>query len=104
VAPLEWDDRACVGVVLASDGYPGRYRSGVAIEGLSELRDVAEVAVFHAGTARDGDVVLTAGGRVLCVVAFGADVAAARSAAYAAVDRVSFDGAFRRSDIAAAPL
>ncbi len=104
VAPLEWDDRACVGVVLASDGYPGRYRSGRVIDGLSDLRAVPDVAVFHAGTARDGEAVVTAGGRVLCVVAFGADVAAARTAAYAAADRISFDGAYRRSDIAASPL
>jgi phosphoribosylamine--glycine ligase len=94
---LEWDPRAAVCVVLASRGYPASSSSGDVIGGL----DAVDAEVFHAGTAeRDGDVV-TAGGRVLGVTALGADRAAARTAAYAAADMISFDGAQLRRDIAA---
>jgi len=96
-AELDWDPRAAVCVVLASRGYPASASSGDVIQGL----DDAQAEVFHAGTTeRDGEVV-TAGGRVLGVTALGADRAAARAAAYAAADMISFDGAQRRSDIAA---
>jgi phosphoribosylamine--glycine ligase len=96
-AELDWDPRAAVCVVLASRGYPASASSGDVIRGL----DDAQAEVFHAGTTeRDGEVV-TAGGRVLGVTALGADRAAARAAAYAAADMISFDGAQRRSDIAA---
>jgi phosphoribosylamine--glycine ligase len=94
---LDWDPRAAVCVVLASRGYPASSSSGDVIRGL----DAAGAEVFHAGTAeRDGDVV-TAGGRVLGVTALGDDRAAARAAAYAAADMISFDGAQLRRDIAA---
>ena len=93
---LEWDPRAAVCVVLASRGYPASSSSGDVISGL----DGVPAEVFHAGTAeRDGDVV-TAGGRVLGVTALGDDRAAARAAAYAAADMISFDGAQLRRDIA----
>lgn len=100
--PLEWHAGACVGVVLASGGYPGAYASGVEIHGLDAVR-AGDGLVFHAGTAaREADgAVVTAGGRVLTCVARGADMAAARDAAYAVADAISFDGAIRRSDIAA---
>jgi len=98
-AELEWDPRAAVCVVLASRGYPVGASSGDVIRGLGDLPSGAEV--FHAGTAeRDGEVV-TDGGRVLGVTALGDDRAAARSAAYAAVEMISFDGAQLRRDIAA---
>jgi phosphoribosylamine--glycine ligase len=98
-AELEWDSRTAVCVVLASRGYPVTSSSGDAISGLDELPAGAEV--FHAGTAeRDGRVV-TAGGRVLGVTALGEDRDAARSAAYAAADMISFAGAQLRRDIAA---
>ncbi len=97
-AELDWDPRAAVCVVLASRGYPAGSSEGDVIHGLDEVPPGAEV--FHAGTAeRDGDVV-TAGGRVLGVTALGEDRAAARSAAYAAADMISFDGAQLRRDIA----
>ena len=102
VAPLEWDPRACVGVVLASGGYPGEHRTGLPISGLTELAADRDVAVFHAATRREGDRLVTAGGRVLTVTAFGDTVADARSTAYAAADRVSFEGLTRREDIGAA--
>jgi phosphoribosylamine---glycine ligase len=85
--------------VLASRGYPESSSSGDVIAGLDGLP--AGVEVFHAGTAeRDGDVV-TAGGRVLGVTALGDDREAARRAAYAAADMISFDGAQLRRDVAA---
>jgi phosphoribosylamine---glycine ligase len=94
---LDWDPRAAVCVVLASRGYPVGSSSGDVIRGL----DGVPAEVFHAGTAeRDGDVV-TAGGRVLGVTALGENRAAARAAAYAAADMISFDGAQVRRDIAA---
>ena len=99
--PLEWDDRACVTVVLASGGYPGSYATGTVISGLDEAAQVGDAVVFHAGTRRDGDDVVTAGGRVLAVSGLGDSVEQARATAYAAADHISFDGLHRRSDIAA---
>ncbi|HEV2109159.1 MAG TPA: phosphoribosylamine--glycine ligase [Thermomicrobiales bacterium] len=90
---------AVVGVVLASGGYPGPYRTGVPIHGLGAVPD--DVLVFHAGThlTNDGTVV-TAGGRVLTVVGQGQTLAEAREHAYAGADAISFAGVHRRSDIA----
>ena len=101
--PLEWDERACVTVIMASGGYPGDYATGVSIAGLDEASSVEDAMVFHAGTRRDGDAVVTAGGRVLAVSAFGDDIAAARVRAYDAVGRISFEWAHYRHDIAAHP-
>lgn len=92
---------AAVGVVLASAGYPESYEKGKIITG---LEDVDDALVFHAGTDWSGDDVITAGGRVLCVVGTGADIGAARDSAYAAVGRIHFDGAWMRADIAAREL
>ncbi len=94
--PLSWTDRAAVTVVLAAAGYPLAPRTGDAITG-------ADVdGVLHAGTRRTGDGTLaTAGGRVLSVVGTGADLAAAREAAYALAAGVRFEGAQHRTDIAA---
>ena len=88
-----------VGVVLASGGYPGPVRNGVPIEGLDDAARVDGVQVFHAGTALKDNRVVTAGGRVLTVVATGRDYAAARERAYDAAGRVSFDGMQYRRDI-----
>ena len=96
-----WGERACVTVVLASGGYPGSYETGKRIEGLDEAAAVDGALVFHAGTRAEDEQVVTAGGRVLAVSGFGATVAEARATAYAAADRISFDGVQRRSDIAA---
>src|SRR4051812_48714823 len=101
VAPPVFAEGAAVAVVLASRGYPLSSSSGDVITGTEAADALDRVHVDHAGTAlRDGDLV-TAGGRVLAVVGTGADVAAARAAAYAGVGRISFDGAQHRSDIAA---
>jgi phosphoribosylamine--glycine ligase len=96
---LDWDPRTAVTVVLASAGYPASSSKGDVIAGLDEVG--AEVEVTHAGTAAEGDAVVTAGGRVLNVTALGDDAGAARDAAYAAADMIAFDGKQLRRDIAA---
>jgi phosphoribosylamine--glycine ligase len=97
-APIDWDSRATVGVVMASRGYPEAYEKGKKIVGLDRPTD-ADAKIFHAGTRVAGADVLTDGGRVLCAVARGETVATAREKAYAAVDNVSWDGAYWRKDI-----
>lgn len=99
----KWSSDACVAVVLASAGYPGSYRTGVEISGLDEADRDPDVNVFHAGTAMDGDRVVTAGGRVLAVSALGNDHGAARCRAYEAADRIEFEGKHLRRDIALKP-
>ena len=95
----KWDPRPSLGVVIAAQGYPGKPKTGDVIAGLDAASD-ADVKIFHAGTRLDGDGnVVTAGGRVLCACALGNDLSQARDRAYAAVDRVHFDGAFCRRDI-----
>ena len=97
---LEWDPRPTVCVVMASGGYPGSYEKGKKITGLDDAAQLDDVVVFHAGTAeKDGDIV-TAGGRVLGVTALGQNVADAKQRAYQAVDKIKFDGAYCRRDIA----
>ena len=103
LAPLRWRDAAAVTVVLAAKDYPGPPRTGDEIAGLDEIADDDQVVVLHAGTALDGaGRLVSAGGRVLSVVALGDDLAAARSRAYQAVERIHLDGAHYRADIAAA--
>ncbi|MER8234829.1 phosphoribosylamine--glycine ligase [Streptomyces sp. NPDC094049] len=101
-APLSWSDEAAVTVVVASHNYPDTPRTGDPIEGLAEVaeRDAPLAYVLHAGTKRDGDAVLSAGGRVLSVTATGTDLAQARERAYAAVGRIRLDGSQHRTDIA----
>lgn len=104
IAPLEWDPRPAVCVVLASRGYPETSSKGDVITGLEEAAAMEDVQVFHAGTAVvDGDVV-TSGGRVLGVTALGDDVADARRRAYAAVECIRFDGMQYRTDIASSAV
>jgi phosphoribosylamine--glycine ligase len=98
-AHLHWSDEASVCVVVASGGYPDGYQTGRPIEGLDEASELG--VVFHAGTKSDGGKVVSAGGRVLNVVAKGADLATARSRAYRAVASVWMDGMHYRTDIAA---
>jgi phosphoribosylamine--glycine ligase len=96
---LGWSAQSSVCVVMTSAGYPGRYETGRAITGVAAAAGLDGVNVFHAGTALVGDTLVTAGGRVLGVQALGDDVAAAIRAAYAAVERIRFDGAHYRRDI-----
>jgi phosphoribosylamine--glycine ligase len=97
---LKWDPRPAVCVVMASGGYPDHYEKGQVITGLQEAEELDEVVVFHAGTQQRNGAVVTSGGRVLGVTALGADVAAAKARAYEAVDRIRFEGAYCRRDIA----
>ncbi|MEV0639115.1 phosphoribosylamine--glycine ligase [Streptomyces sp. NPDC050619] len=101
--PLRWSDEAAVTVVVASHNYPGTPRTGDPITGLDEVaaKDAPHAYVLHAGTKRDGDAVVSAGGRVLSVTATGKDLAEARDRAYQAVDRIHLDGSQHRTDIAA---
>ncbi|PSM39272.1 phosphoribosylamine--glycine ligase [Streptomyces dioscori] len=101
--PLRWSDDAAVTVVIASHNYPGTPRTGDPIEGLAEVaaEDAPHAYVLHAGTKRNGDAVLSAGGRVLSVTASGKDLTQARTRAYRAVDRIRLDGSQHRTDIAA---
>ena len=96
-----FDDGAAVTVVLASGGYPGSYDTGIPIEGLSEAAATRGASVFHAGTERRGDTVVTAGGRVLAVTGAGATIEQAREVAYRAAGHITFDGMTYRRDIAA---
>jgi len=98
---LKWSPLASVCVVMASGGYPGNYAKGKVITGLAAVNALPHRKVFHAGTARAGDRIVTSGGRVLGVTALGRDLKAAQSAAYAAVDKIHFDGAHFRHDIGA---
>jgi phosphoribosylamine---glycine ligase len=99
IAPLAWDPRPAVCVVMASEGYPGAYAKGRPIRGLEQAAEVPDVKVFHAGTTiRDGQTV-TNGGRVLGVTGLGASIAAAKLQAYTAVKCIRWEGAWCRKDI-----
>ncbi|MFF7857977.1 phosphoribosylamine--glycine ligase [Streptomyces sp. NPDC007904] len=101
--PLRWSDEAAVTVVVASHNYPGTPRTGDPITGLDEVtaQDAPHAYVLHAGTRSEGDVVVSAGGRVLSVTATGKDLGEARDRAYRAVTRIALDGSQHRTDIAA---
>ncbi|GGP96121.1 phosphoribosylamine--glycine ligase [Streptomyces virginiae] len=101
--PLVWREDAAVTVVIASHNYPETPRTGDRIEGLLEVaaEDEPDAYVLHAGTRREGDTVVSAGGRVLSVTATGSDLAQAREKAYTAVARIRLDGSQHRTDIAA---
>ena len=98
---LEWaEEESAVCVVLASGGYPGKYAHGLPITGLQDASDQDRTAVFHAGTAWNGQDVVTAGGRVLGVTAWGASLRAAHDRAYEAGRNITFEGQYFRTDIA----
>ncbi len=94
----EWDPRAALGVVLAAGGYPGSYRKGDEIVGLPGAEG-DDAKVFHAGTAMEDGRIVTAGGRVLCVVGLGETVAAAQRRAYALAEQIHWEGVYYRRDI-----
>ena len=93
-----------VGVVLASGGYPETYETGKVIHGLDAAEATPDVNVFHSGTAKRGSDIVTAGGRVLTVVASGSDYRSAIERAYEAVGNISFEGMHYRKDIGAKAL
>ena len=94
----EWSEDACVGVVMASGGYPGSYKTGFPITGLDGLDK--DIVVFHAGTKLESGQILTSGGRVLTVVAMGKTIAEARQKVYANISGINFEGCHYRKDIA----
>jgi phosphoribosylamine--glycine ligase len=96
---LKWKPAASVCVVMASGGYPGNYEKGKPIRGLDDAAKLPGVKVFHAGTAQNGNEIVTNGGRVLGVTALGKDLKTAQAAAYAAVEKIHFDGEHFRRDI-----
>ncbi len=103
---LDWDERACVCVVLASGGYPQKYEKGKEIFGIEDAKEMEDVVVFHAGTKREiqdprlqTSKIVTNGGRVLGVTALGKDIKSAIDRAYGAVENIRFDGMHYRKDI-----
>lgn len=97
-AAVEWDSRAALGVVMASNGYPDNYKKGLKIQGLEPISD-DRTKIFQAGTTMKNGQVLTNGGRVLCAVALGNTVSEARIRAYEAVEKIDWEGAIYRRDI-----
>ncbi|MEM6314461.1 MAG: phosphoribosylamine--glycine ligase [Planctomycetota bacterium] len=100
---LRFDPRPSCCVVLASGGYPGKYKTGHVITGIADADQDENVKVFHAGTVESNGELVTAGGRVLGVTALGDTLEEATAAAYAAVEKISFDGIQYRRDIAGRP-
>ena len=96
---IEWDERPSVTVVMASAGYPDKYEIGKWISGLDKAARLSDVQIFHAGTRRVNNEVVTAGGRVLAITALGPSLEAARTRAYEAVSRIDFEGCHYRRDI-----
>lgn len=101
---VNWSKQAAVCVVMASGGYPESYQKGKMISGLADADAMEGVKIFHAGTKCDGDDIVTSGGRVLGVTVLGDGLSAACDTAYAAVNKIKFDGAHFRGDIAGKAL
>ena len=96
---LEWHDKACLAVVVASGGYPGHYHKNVQIHGL-ESAAAGQTVIFHAGTTKDSaGRWVTDGGRILAVSGWGDNLKAAYDAAYGTVDKIKIENAFFRRDI-----
>jgi phosphoribosylamine--glycine ligase len=100
---LRWRLGASVCVVLTARGYPGKFQTHKEIRGLTDVSGINGVEIFHAGTTRVGDSIVTSGGRVLGVTAVGTSLNAALSVAYEAAGRIHFDGMHYRKDIAGQP-
>jgi phosphoribosylamine---glycine ligase len=96
---VRWRDDQAITVVLATKGYPAAYPSGSEIRGIDRANEVEGVTVFHAGTRREGDRLVAAGGRVLNVTAIGNTLKEAQTRAYQAVDRIDWPQGFCRRDI-----
>ncbi|PKM13541.1 MAG: phosphoribosylamine--glycine ligase [Gammaproteobacteria bacterium HGW-Gammaproteobacteria-3] len=94
----QWDERPALGVVLAAGGYPGAYQTGAVISGLPAV-DTSDRKVFHAGTVKQGDAVVTAGGRVLCACALGHSIEDAQTKAYELAHQIHWDKVYYRTDI-----
>ncbi len=95
----DWDPRPAVGIVLAAGGYPGDYKKGDVISGLPENESAGE-KVFHAGTSLKDGKVVTNGGRILCTTAMAPTITEAQQRAYDLANKISWDGCYKRDDIA----
>jgi phosphoribosylamine---glycine ligase len=95
----EWDKRSCICVVISSGGYPGEYETGKEITGLEDAGKNEDMFVFHAGTKKEGDKIVTSGGRVLGVTSLGNTIEGAIDRVYKAVDKIHFERCFFRRDI-----
>jgi phosphoribosylamine--glycine ligase len=98
-AEIRWKAKKAVCVIMASGGYPGKYEKGFKISGIEEAEKIEGITVFHAGTAKEGNSIVTAGGRVLGVTALGDNLDSAARLAYKGVEKISFKGAHYRKDI-----
>ncbi|MGB9891491.1 MULTISPECIES: phosphoribosylamine--glycine ligase [Thermodesulfovibrio] len=97
---VKWKNEASLCVILASEGYPGKYKKGIPIYGLEMFKGLKDITVFHAGTKFDDDgKIVTNGGRVLGITALGKDIKEARQKAYSAVEFIKFEGMQYRKDI-----
>ena len=96
---IEWRDQASVCVVMASKGYPGKYEKGKRICGLDKLKDRGDIMVFHAGTEKENNRIITAGGRVLGVTAWAERLSGAIEKAYEGVEKITFENHYFRRDI-----
>ncbi len=96
---VRWRDEVAITIVFANQGYPGAYKSGAEIRGIERANEIEGVTVFHAGTRRDGDRIVSNGGRVLNVTALGKSVTEARERAYKAIALIEWPEGFYRSDI-----
>ena len=101
---IEWNPGFAANIILASGGYPGSYKKGLPITGIEEAENMPGVVVFHAGTTHQGDALMTNGGRVLAVTAVGDSLEEALDRAYAAADKIQFEGKYLRRDIGAKAL
>ncbi|MCX7704636.1 MAG: phosphoribosylamine--glycine ligase, partial [bacterium] len=95
---VKWKDEAAVDVVIASGGYPGKYKTGIPIRGIEKA--VGDTIIFHAGTKKIGENFVTSGGRVLNVVGLGKSLKEARAKAYERIETIHFDNMYFRKDIA----
>ena len=95
---IDWDQRSAVGVVMAAGGYPDSYNKGDVISGVPT--DTSDSKTFHAGTALEGDSVITNGGRVLCAVGLGSSVSDAQKCSYNLVKKINWNNCYYRNDIA----
>ncbi|MFC1698826.1 phosphoribosylamine--glycine ligase [Candidatus Omnitrophota bacterium] len=96
---LQWDNRPCICVVVASGGYPGSYQKAKQISGLDQAGRAQDTFIFHAGTKKEDAKYLTAGGRVLNVCALGDDLQQAKARAYQAIEKINFEQMYFRRDI-----
>ena len=94
---IEWDERFALGVVMASNGYPEKYETGFPISGIDEENETTKI--FHCGTKKKGDEIISNGGRVLCVTGLGSNLDNAFEKAYETTSKITWNGAFYRKDI-----